>query len=201
MFSANACLALKKDVASILWLIAYSSSYLKQQQQKKASKHWEFYLVFLRFGPGPQLSTHPAAFSSFRSWVRVRRAKARKCMAWDEAGLIREGDGKVWSFPQKTDAQTVLEQWLIWKDQILSFFFSAGYDVIWYGKPQSACSGMQGGKQKPLMLSKHCSVVAKTWMCNQRVVVIHPKHSTMWVAMKKVNSIPVRWALLSVLLP
>lgn len=81
------------------------------------------------------------------------------------------------------------------------FFFSAGYDVIWYGKPQSACSGMQGGKQKPLMLSKHCSVVAKTWMCNQRVVVIHPKHSTMWVAMKKVNSIPVRWALLSVLLP
>lgn len=68
----------------------------------------------------------------------------------------------MWSFPQKTDAQTVLEQWLIWKDQILSFFFSAGYDVIWYGKPQSACSGMQGGKQKPLMLSKHCSVVAKT---------------------------------------
>lgn len=56
------CSKKKKKKSCIRSMINNSSSYLKN---KSKPKHWEFYLALLWFGPGPQLSAHPAAFSPF----------------------------------------------------------------------------------------------------------------------------------------
>jgi len=45
-------------------------------------------------------------------------------------------------------------------------------------------------KETALMLCKHCSTVAKIlWLSINTILVTNSKHSTMWAAMKKINSI------------
>lgn len=112
---------------------------------------------------------------------------------------------------KQTDAQPVSEQWLVWEDQaplflLLSIMSSYGLSfwLIWFSHSvhfpskavvclQPACGGMEhSGKQKVLVLCKHCSTITKPQVCYQHDFDHKTKHSTMQVAVGRVNSIPAR---------
>lgn len=146
---------------------------------------------------------------------RTRRANMRKCEVWDTDSLKSEGKRKkqamqrrpLTTCQKRTDTQPASEQGPPWKSKTLTPSSSTHfYCWTWHYMVWNIPSSSLGQLSQLCALSTSCPPPVYSlwrnggaewgkdthWCVINTVSATDPKHSTMWAAMNKVNSIPTR---------